>query len=158
MPTSNHILIRPAESRDIQSMVDLSYIKRRKAEKAQPQFWRYAGAEAEMTQAKWFEELLENKDYIMLSAVLPVQTQKTIEDVILNLFQDPLKNKERSRVKEARDDVGEGSAVENSDIVGFIIGRLVPAPEVYNPGGLTLMIDDFCVKPKFLRLLRNMPI
>lgn len=28
---------------------------------------------------------------------------------------------------------------------GFIIGQMVPAPEVYNPGGLTLMIDDFCV-------------
>jgi ribosomal protein S18 acetylase RimI-like enzyme len=33
----------------------------------------------------------------------------------------------------------------DSDIVGFIIGRLVKAPEVYDSGGLTLMIDDFCV-------------
>lgn len=33
----------------------------------------------------------------------------------------------------------------NSQIKGFVIGRLIPAPEVYNPGGLTLMIDDFCV-------------
>jgi len=31
-------------------------------------------------------------------------------------------------------------------IVGFIIGRLVEAPEVYDPQGLTLMIDDFCVE------------
>lgn len=31
------------------------------------------------------------------------------------------------------------------EILGFIIGKLMPAPEVYNPGGLTLMIDDFCV-------------
>lgn len=30
--------------------------------------------------------------------------------------------------------------------VGFIIGRLIKAPEVYDPGGLTVMIDDFCVK------------
>ena len=29
---------------------------------------------------------------------------------------------------------------------GFIIGRIMKAPEVYDPGGLTLMIDDFCVK------------
>ncbi|MEK6733868.1 MAG: GNAT family N-acetyltransferase [Pseudomonadota bacterium] len=38
--------------------------------------------------------------------------------------------------------------VAKSDIetIGFIIGRLVKAPEVYDPGGLTLMIDDFCVK------------
>ena len=32
------------------------------------------------------------------------------------------------------------------ETIGFIIGRLVKAPEVYDPGGLTLMIDDFCVK------------
>lgn len=30
-------------------------------------------------------------------------------------------------------------------IKGFIIGRLLEAPEVYDPGGLTLMIDDFCI-------------
>ena len=35
---------------------------------------------------------------------------------------------------------------ENHEVVGFIIGRIIKAPEVYNPGGLTLMIDDFCVK------------
>ncbi len=34
---------------------------------------------------------------------------------------------------------------ENEQVLGFIIGRLMHAPEVYNPGGLTLMIDDFCV-------------
>ncbi len=34
---------------------------------------------------------------------------------------------------------------EDVHIVGFIIGRLMSAPEVYDPGGLTLMIDDFCV-------------
>jgi len=31
-------------------------------------------------------------------------------------------------------------------MLGFIIGRLIEAPEVYDPKGLTLMIDDFCVK------------
>jgi len=35
-------------------------------------------------------------------------------------------------------------------ILGFIIGKLIPAPEVYNPGGLTLMIDDFCVRSENL--------
>lgn len=34
---------------------------------------------------------------------------------------------------------------EYQQILGFVIGKLVSAPEVYNPGGLTLMIDDFCV-------------
>ena len=37
------------------------------------------------------------------------------------------------------------AATENK-VLGFIIGQLVKAPEVYNPGGLTLMIDDFCVE------------
>ena len=36
------------------------------------------------------------------------------------------------------------------EILGFIIGKLMPAPEVYNPGGSTLMIDDFCVKSENL--------
>lgn len=35
--------------------------------------------------------------------------------------------------------------VENR-VVGFIRGQLENAPEVYNPGGATLMIDDFCVE------------
>lgn len=37
-------------------------------------------------------------------------------------------------------------AKADMETIGFIIGRLVKAPEVYHPGGLTLMIDDFCVK------------
>ena len=36
-------------------------------------------------------------------------------------------------------------AEENLQIMGFVIGRMVGAPEVYNPGGITMMIDDFCV-------------
>ena len=34
---------------------------------------------------------------------------------------------------------------EDQHIQGFIIGKLLNAPTVYDPGGLTLMIDDFCV-------------
>lgn len=37
-------------------------------------------------------------------------------------------------------------AESQSKILGFLIGRLIQPPEVYNPGGLTLMIDDFCVE------------
>ena len=36
-------------------------------------------------------------------------------------------------------------ATSESKVVGFIIGRLVSAPPVYNPGGLTCSIDDFVV-------------
>lgn len=34
---------------------------------------------------------------------------------------------------------------ENGVINGFIIGRLIPAPPVYNPGGKACVIDDFAV-------------
>lgn len=36
-------------------------------------------------------------------------------------------------------------AEEANNITGFIIGQIIQAPDVYDPGGLTLMIDDFCV-------------
>ncbi len=95
------INVRLAQSEDIASMVNLSYEKRRAYEKVQPQFWRYKkGAEA--SQANWFQQLLNQKDYILLVAEL------------------------------------EGK------IAGFVIGQLITAPEVYDPG-LTMMIDDFCV-------------
>lgn len=35
-------------------------------------------------------------------------------------------------------------------IVGFIRGQLENAPDVYDPGGFTLMIDDFCVENSLL--------
>ena len=97
------IKVAQATKTDVASMVDLSYQKRRAYEKAQLQFWRYAKG-AEEVQEKWFEELLDHDDHIVLVAKSDTET------------------------------------------IGFIIGRLVKAPEVYNPGGLTLMIDDFCVK------------
>jgi hypothetical protein len=34
---------------------------------------------------------------------------------------------------------------DGSSVSGFVIGRLVPAPAVYEPGGLTCLIDDFAV-------------
>lgn len=36
-------------------------------------------------------------------------------------------------------------AICDNTLVGFVIGRLVPAPPVYNPGGPTCSIDDFTV-------------
>lgn len=92
-----------ATKADIESMVNLSYQKRKAYDKAQGQFWRYAEG-AEEVQHKWFEELLRFDYYVILVAKSELET------------------------------------------IGFIIGRLVKAPEVYDPGGLTLMIDDFCVK------------
>ena len=47
-------------------------------------------------------------------------------------------------------------AEANKHIVGFIIGRIRKAPEVYQPGGLTLEIDDFCVEsPAQWRIVGN---
>ncbi|MGH2995492.1 MAG: GNAT family N-acetyltransferase [Gaiellaceae bacterium] len=34
---------------------------------------------------------------------------------------------------------------ENGEITGFVVAALVPAPPVYEPGGLTCLIDDFAV-------------
>jgi hypothetical protein len=98
------IHIRTSQLSDIDAMVSLSKAKRKLYEKAQPQFWRYAGEEGDKAQEKWFKELLEDKNYVMFTA-----------------------------------------ESETQEILGFVIGKLMPAPEVYNPGGLTLMIDDFCV-------------
>ena len=43
---------------DTLAMVSLSKAKRKLYEKAQPQFWRYAGEEGDKAQEKWFKELL----------------------------------------------------------------------------------------------------
>lgn len=104
-----NIKIRLTAITDLDPIAVLSYNKRRSYEKAQPQFWRYAGEEGDNIQKQWFKELLEDKNYLMFTA-------------------------------------------ENNtpEILGFIIGKLMPAPEVYNPGGLTLMIDDFGVKSESL--------
>jgi hypothetical protein len=45
----------------------------------------------------------------------------------------------------ANDEVVTLVATLESRLVGFVIGRLVSAPPVYNPGGLTCSIDDFVV-------------
>ena len=39
-------------------------------------------------------------------------------------------------------------AAEGSDIVGFLVAREAPVPPVYDPGGPTALIDDFCVVEK----------
>jgi predicted acetyltransferase len=101
--------VRPTKSSDTSTMAYLSKTKRLAYEKAQPQFWRYAGEEANNVQEKWFRELLEDKNHLMFSA-----------------------------------------ESDSQEIIGFIIGKLMPAPEVYNPGGLTLIIDDFFVKSEIL--------
>lgn len=45
-------------------------------------------------------------------------------------------------------------AESKKQIIGFIIGRLIHAPEVYDPNGLTLEVDDFCVsKPELWELV-----
>lgn len=48
-------------------MVSLSKAKRLDYEKAQPQFWRYAGEEGDNTQRQWFKGLLEDKNYVMFT-------------------------------------------------------------------------------------------
>jgi len=107
--TMPQFAVRTSQLSDISAMVLLSKAKRLSYEKAQPQFWHYAGEEGDKAQGEWFTQLLEDKNYVMFTAESGTQ-----------------------------------------EILGFIIGKLMPAPEVYNPGGLTLMIDDFCVKSENL--------
>jgi hypothetical protein len=40
-------------------------------------------------------------------------------------------------------------AESHHEIDGFIIGSIVEAPSVYNPGGKTLLVDDFCVRKEW---------
>lgn len=102
-------VVRTSQLSDIPAMVALSKDKRLAYEKAQPQFWRYAGEEGDKAQEKWLKELLEDKNYAMFIA-----------------------------------------ESETQEILGFVIGKRIAAPEVYNPGGLTLMIDDLCVQSENL--------
>ena len=37
------------------------------------------------------------------------------------------------------------AAEDDADVRGFAIGRLVPAPPVYDPGGMSCVVDDFAV-------------
>ena len=39
-------------------------------------------------------------------------------------------------------------AEEDGQIVGFVIAREIPTPPVYDPGGPTALVDDFCVDAK----------
>lgn len=34
---------------------------------------------------------------------------------------------------------------DQGSMVGFVMAQLIEAPPVYNPGGYTVMVDDFCV-------------
>ncbi|CAN5857336.1 GNAT family N-acetyltransferase [soil metagenome] len=43
-------------------------------------------------------------------------------------------------------------ATEGSQFQGFLIARKFPAPPVYDPGGETYLIDDFCVAEPHLWL------
>ena len=50
-------------------------------------------------------------------------------------------------------------ATEESAVVGFLIARDAPVPPVYNPGGPTALIDDFCVaEGRWMDVGRNLLI
>jgi GNAT superfamily N-acetyltransferase len=112
------INIRKSQLSDIDAMVLLSKAKRLAYEKAQPQFWRYAFDAGDNTQRQRFKGLLEDKNHVMFTAVANCHPRKNGDPVL-------------------------DSRIRGNDIIGFIIGKRIAAPEVYNPGGL--MIDDFCV-------------
>lgn len=128
----NFIHIRKAHMRDLKAMVRLSHKKRKLYEKAQPQFWKYAGPQAEISQFKWFEELLQKDDHIVLVAEQKDNTE-IAPDSESNITNCSSRGRKMSDTLYTR------------KILGFIIGKVLSAPEVYNPGGLALIVDDFCV-------------
>jgi predicted acetyltransferase len=131
----NDISIRLSQASDIQSMVEMSYQKRRLYEKAQPQFWKYTGEEGDNSQRIWFKELLEDKNYLMFTATSRCKPKSGKAAQENNDSLTALDLSDNEKVKSSGDE----------KVLGFIIGKLITAPEVYNPSGLTLMVDDFCV-------------
>jgi hypothetical protein len=71
----NNTIIRLSSLTDVPAMVSLSKAKRLDYEKAQGQFWRYAGEEGDKAQGKWFKELLDNKHYLMFTAIRHCEPQ-----------------------------------------------------------------------------------
>ena len=118
--------IRASRVSDIDDMVSLSKVKRLAYEKVQSQFWRHNGEEGDNAQRKWFKELLADEKYLMFTAISHCKRSTTMQKHNLSPESYALLS-------------------DDEKVVGFIIGKLMAAPEVYNPGGLTLMIDDFCV-------------
>ena len=116
------MIIRIGQISDIEAIVELSRAKRLAYEKAQPKFWKYAGIDGDNVQKEWFKELLRMENYLMFTAI----HKNTGSPDLHSLLRD------------------------DEEILGFIIGKLIESPEVYNPCGLTLMIDDFCVKTENL--------
>ena len=50
-------------------------------------------------------------------------------------------------------------ATEETAVVGFLIARDAPVPPVYNPGGPTALVDDFCVaEGRWMDVGRNLLI
>ena len=41
-----------------------------------------------------------------------------------------------------------GEAESGAIVRGFVIARIMNAPPVYDPGGKTALVDDFCVEKK----------
>jgi hypothetical protein len=70
--------IRISQLSDISKMVSLSKAKRKLYEKAQPQFWRYAGEAGDKAQGKWFKELLEAENYVMFTAARHCEPQRAL--------------------------------------------------------------------------------
>ena len=101
---SPNLQIIEAKPEHVKAMVHLSHCKRKAYEKVQPIFWKEA-EDSNKVQEKWFLELLEHDEVIVLVAL-------------------------------SRD---------TTAVTGFIVGSIINAPPVYDPGGKTLMVDDFCV-------------
>ncbi|MDX2050628.1 MAG: AAA family ATPase [Rickettsiaceae bacterium] len=138
--------VRMSQLSDTLAMVSLSRAKRLAYEKAQATFWHYAEEEGDNTQRQWFKELLEDENHVMFTAAMNCHPRENGDPAL----DSRLRGNDKGRSGNDKKGCGNDREKSGGDIVGFIIGRLMPAPEVYNPGGLTLMIDDFCVQSENL--------
>ncbi len=138
------IFTRLATTEDIDFMVSLSKAKRLDYEKAQPRFWKYAGEKGDNIQKEWFKELLQKEDYLMFVASRLGHSRADGNPHSLQIAKNVLVPVD---LRLRGDNIAlQSNIADEKEILGFVIGRLVPAPEVYDPGGMTLMIDDFCVR------------
>ena len=102
MITSVDLAVRPAQTADLDELVELARRRRAQYERYQPRFWRPA-ANAVARQSDFFRALLADEEVAVVVAT------------------------------------------EGPRLAGFAIARVTAAPPVYDPGGLTCLVDDFTV-------------
>jgi predicted acetyltransferase len=113
----------------------------------QPQRYIFSFNTKELTEA-----LISRANISDITAMVMLSSAKRLEyEKVQPRFWRCAKNANESQTKWfeeliTRDDYIVLKAENNGEVIGFVIGQIANAPKVYDPGGLTLIVDDFCVK------------